>query len=228
MTEEIAQYYTYKMALSIPFDIKESNFKYKEIYFDITVMEYLREIIDAFTKENLISKQVENNIKNYLLEARDYKDKNRKERIDIINDIIGMLNMQKYDHSLVFYAEQLCIRRNTKRYLTKPNIEEIYSQINKVHESIKCDYLIIGTHLDTVSDELFHKHFFEKFVNSDVYFESINMLLDQMPQLFNNSTFYNRIMTVLETKKFFGSIESDFYIKQVNKTIKKFNKFKQV
>jgi len=226
MTEEIAQYYTYKMALSIPFNMKRNE--YNEIYFNITVMEYLRDIIREFTKENLISKEVENNIKNYLLKAREYKDIYRKERIDIINDIIGMLNMQKEDYSLAFYIEQLCTRRNTKWYLTKASLQEIKSQIDKVHESIECDYLITGTHFDTMSDELFHKHFFENFVNSNVYFDSINMLLHQMPQLFKDPTFYNRVMTVLEAKKFFGETSSDKYIKQINKTLKKINKFKQV
>ena len=116
MSEEIAIYCTYKMALSIPFDIKESDFEYNNIYFNLIVMDYLKLIVETFTKEGLISKKVEDNIKNYLLQARDYHDKNRLERIDIVNDILSSLNSQENDNSLGLYISELMNRRNTKKW----------------------------------------------------------------------------------------------------------------
>lgn len=221
MSEDIATYYVYKMAFSIPFDIKESNYEYNEIYFKLNVMDYLKEIVKELSKENLFSKKVKDNIKNYLLQARDYKDKDRKERIDIINDILSYLNTQEKDNSLDFYASQLYLRRNSKRYLFA-RIDDIIREIDNVHNSLVCDYLILGTHLESMSEEIFKKHFFQKFIESKVYIESINSLLDEMPQLFNNSTFYKRVMDVLEMKKFFQDNNDKLY-KQVNKKIKQIN-----
>lgn len=227
MSEEVATYYAYKMALSIPFDMKEVDFKYEDHYFDLTIMEYLKDIISEFTKKDLFSKKVKDNIKNYLLKARDFKDDKRKERIDIINDILSLLNNQQKDYSIGFYSLQLCLRRNSKKYLFTKN-EEIISEIENVHGSIVNDYLVLGTHFETMSEENFKKYFLDKFIMSGFYVESINVLLDEMPQLFNNSTFYNRVMDILEMKKFFENDKQDKLSKKVDKKIKRIKRNMQV
>ena len=224
MNEQLATYYTYKMALSIPFDMKESDFEYNNIYFNLLVMDYLKLIVETFTKENLISKKVEDNIKNYLLQARDYQDKNRKERIDIINDILSSLNSQENDNSLGLYIYELMKRRNSKKYLFKP-ISEIKSEIDKVHQSIVNDYLVLFTHSESMSDEVFNQSFLDKFVKSELYFESLNVILNEMPQVFTNSIFYERVMDVLSTKKFFEK-KNNKLIEKIDKKIKQINRMK--
>lgn len=228
MNNKVTIYHTYKMAFTIPFDIKESNYIYNEIYFDLIIMDCLKTIVEEFTKNNLLSKKVKDNIKNYLLQARYYKDDKRKERIDIVNDILSSLNTQEKDNSITFYAAQLYLRRNSKRYLFSANTDEIKSEINNVHESIINDYLVLATHMNTILDEQFYENIFIEFVKSDIYYESLNVILDEMPQLFCDSIFYQRVMNVLSYKKFFNHQNNDKLEKRINKIIKKISKFEQV
>lgn len=224
MTNRESIYYICKMSFSIIFDIKESNYEYDKIYFDLVVMDYLKTVIEELTKKNLLSKKVQDNIKCYLLKARDYKDEDRKDRIDIINDVLSLLNSQEKDNSLVFYVTELYKRTNDKNYIYRASRKEIIEKIDRVHESIVSDYLILTTHNNTTSEEEFNNNFLEKFVSSDVYMESLNVLLNEMPQLFNNKVFYNRVMDVLEMKKFFAQEKSTKLEKEVNKKIKQIGK----
>ena len=89
MNEQLATYYTYKMALSIPFDMKESDFEYNSIYFNLMVMDYLKLIVETFTKENLISKKVEDNIKSIFENSELVKVfETTKEGLDQRNDLL--------------------------------------------------------------------------------------------------------------------------------------------
>jgi len=222
MSKEFYIYYTYKMALSIMFDIKEKDFKYNEIYFDLNVMGYIQNIVEDLAENNFLNKKVKDNIKNYLQQARDCKDNVRSKRIKIINDTIGYLNSQEKDCSLAFYTYELIRRRNSNRYLFWPT-KDIKAQINKIHDSIITDYLIINTHLDNVLDETFKKHFLDKFVQSETYYESLNAILNEMPLIFTIPTFYNRVIDVIEMKNFFDKNNTKIS-KKIMKRITKFQK----
>ncbi len=220
MTNRESIYYICKMAFSIIFDIKDNNYEYGDLYFDLVVMDYLKTVIEELTKNNFLSKKVKDNIKTYLLKARDYKDEDRKERIDIINDILTLLNGQEKDNSLVFYVSELYKRTNDKKIIYRATKEQIREKIDRIHESIVNDYLILTTHNITTTEEEFKNNFLDKFVCSDVYVESINVLLSEIPQIFNDKVFYERVMNVLEMKKFFTKEKSTKLEKEVNKKIK--------
>lgn len=220
MTDRESIYYICKMAFSIAFDIKAADYEYDLIYYDLVIMDYFKEVVKELTKNNYLSKKVKDNIKCYLLKARDYKDEDRKDRIDIINDILSLLNSQEKDNSLVFYVTELYKRTKDKKYIYLSSKSDIINEVDRIHESIVCDYLILTTHNVSTSEEDFHNNFLEKFVCSKVYIESINTLLNEMPQLFNNKIFYKRVMDVLEMKQFFAQEKPTKLEKEVNKKIK--------
>lgn len=228
MNSKIAWYYTVKLVYSIIFEIKSAGYKYKDYCFELIVLNILKETVQELTRENYLSDAIKNNIKNFLIQARDYQDKNRKERVKIINDIISLLNTQKYDNSLQFYAAALYIRRNSLRYLFFASSAEIKSKIEQVHNSIATDYYIMATHFDTIPDEQFYEQFLMDFVKLDVYYESINTILREMPSVFTDTVFYNRVMNVLSFKDFFEKENNSKLTKKINKKVKKFNKSKQV
>lgn len=224
MTDRESIYYLCKMAFSIAFDIKDKAYEYDNIYFDLVVMDYFKQLTKELTKNNFLSKKVKDNIKNYLMKARDYKDEYRTERIHIINDILSLLNGQEKDHSLVFYISELYKRTNDKKYIYSASRSEIMNEIDRVHEGIVCDYLILTTHNSKTSEEDFQNNFLEKFICSSVYIESVNTLLNEMPQLFSNKVFYKRVMDVIEMKKFFDKHKPTKIEKELNKKMKQLGK----
>lgn len=188
----------------------------------------LKNIVEYHTKNNDFSEPVKDNIRNFLYQAREYQDEHRKERIDIINEIIGLINTQEKDESLIYYRLQLYDRSNQFKYLFKATKAEIIKEIDNVHDSICFDLFVLVSHSTDVSEEEFIKEYLPVLKSTDLYYESLNMILKENPIVFKDQLFYNRMMCVLEYNNLMHDELVEYNERLVKKINKKTKKIKQV
>lgn len=228
MNDEMNIYKTRKLIYSIIFNFYENDYSEDIGSFDLVIVESLKNIVASLVKQNCLSEKVKENIGNYLIQAREYQDENRSKRIEFINDIVGIMNLQKSDDSIIFYRLELFKRRKDLKYLFKYPDTIIKSQICNIHDSICNDLYVLISHTEDASKEEFEKEFLPYFVNTDLYYESINAILAECPIIFKDKTFYDRMMTVLDINR--EIYNNDRKIVKINKQlVKKIkNKVKKV
>lgn len=226
--EPIQNYKLRKLIYHIMFDFFEDNYLEDPKSFDLMIMKSLRNVVEYNTQENNLSESVKDNIRKFLLQAREYKDEYRKERINIINEIIGLLNTQEKDDSLIFYRMQLYDRTKVFRYLFQASKEEIIKEIDNVHDSICYDLFVLVSHSTDVSDEEFVKEYLPELKASDLYYESLNMILRENPIVFKDQLFYNRMMCVLEYNNIIHQELINYNEKLIKKIDKKIKRIKQM
>ena len=108
------------------------------------------------------------------------------------------MNSQKKDESLLFYRLELHKRRKDLGYIISTRSDlEVKNEIDNVHDSILNDHYVLVSHSHQVSDKEFEEEYLEWFTNTNIYYESINSILYEYPQIFKNEIFYNRMMKVL-------------------------------
>lgn len=194
---EIENYYNYKWWLHIIFDTETKNYlKNPHITFNTCVLENLKIIVESFTKKGYFSNEIKYNLYMLLGYAREYKDENIKERTDIINDIIKLLNTQEEDNSLVYYRSQLYTRTRDLRFLFCSS-EIIALNQEYIKQLLYDDFTIIVTHQKETTEQQFDEEYFIQFQNQKIYYENLYMLLEECPYLFKDEVFYNRVMKVL-------------------------------
>ena len=106
MNEDICLYRARKLIYNIIFNFYENDYEEDIERFDLYIVEFLRNVVNYLASNNFLSESVKDNIRNYLMQARDYQDEKRKERIEFINNIIGIINSQIKDDktsSMLFY-----------------------------------------------------------------------------------------------------------------------------
>jgi len=226
--EPIHKYKTRKLVYNLIFNFHEDNHLEDPEIFDLIIMESLKNVVEDNTRENNFSESVKDNIKKFLMQAREYKDNHRKERINIINEIIGLLNTQEKDDSLIFYRMQLYDRTKIFGYLFQAPKEEIIKEIDNVHDSICYDLAVLVSHSTDVSDEEFAKEYLPELKASDLYYESLNMILRENPIVFKDQLFYNRMMCVLEYNNIIHQELINYNEKLIKKIDKKIKRIKQM
>ena len=226
--EPINIYKTRKLIYQIMFDFYEKNYEEDTGMFGLNILKSLEVIVEHHTSQNDLSKSVIDNIGKFLMAAREYKDEQRLERIEIINNIIRLMNSQEKDDSLIFYRMQLHTRTRDFRYLFKASNAEIISEIDNVHDSICHDLFVLVSHSTDVSDEEFIKEYLPELKDSDLYYESINTILKENPIIFKDKLFYNRMICVLEYNNLMYQDLVEYNEKLVKKIDKKIKKIKQV
>lgn len=200
MYEDITTYRLRKMIYSIIFNFFENDYEDAE-EFDLLVVESLRNIVEHLTSENYLSESVKNNIYNYLIRAREFKDDKRTKRIELINDTIGFMNGQQKDDSLVFYRLELFKRRRDYKYIIGYSNEEVIKEIPDVHDSICNDLYVIVSHTNLTDYDTFEKEYLPHFKNSNAYYESLNAILYENPRVFKDDLFYGRMMEIINYNK---------------------------
>ncbi|MBQ2946439.1 MAG: hypothetical protein IJE04_01120 [Bacilli bacterium] len=224
--EPINIYQTRKLIYQIMFDFYENNYEEEPNMFSLNILKSLEVIVEYHTSQNDLSRNVIDNIGKFLMAAREYKDENRNERIEIINNIIRLMNNQEKDQSLVFYRIQLYSRTKEFRYLFQASDAEIISQINNIHDSICNDLFVLVSHSSNVSDEEFIKEYLTELKDSDLYYESLNVILKENPLVFKDQLFYNRMICVLEYNNLIYEDLVEYNQKLVKKIDKKVKKIK--
>lgn len=225
--EPINKYKTRKLVYQIMFDFYEDNNHEDPFMFDLNIIKSLETIVEYHTSQNDLSASVMDNINKFLMAAREYKDENRNERIEIINNIIRLMNSQEKDQSLIFYRMQLHTRTKEFKYLFKASDAEIIKEIDNVHDSICHDLFVLVSHSTDVSDEDFVKEYLPELKDSDLYYESINTILKENPIVFKDQLFYNRMICVLEYNNIMYQDLVEYNEKLVKKIDKRIKRIKQ-
>ena len=225
--EDINRYKTRKMLYEIIFNFEKIDYMEDPDIFDLTIIESLRNIVKYHISRGDLIDSVKDNISEFLSQARYHFDNDRSERIKLINEIIILLNSQINDEHLMFYRFQLYYRTKQSRYLLKASQEEIKKEIQHVHDSICHDLYVISSHSDEFTDEEFIKEALPYLQDSNLYYESLNMMLRENPIVFKDLTFYNRMMCTLNMNNeiYKDEIEMIKYnknlIKRIDKKVKK-------
>ena len=211
--EDKDTYFLHKILTAIMFDNEYDYYKEIPWIYDLDVLEEFEMLVLSFSKYGCLNNDIKNNIYKILIDGRDIEDENYEERINKINKITSALNNQQEDNSIKFYVGQMCRRRDNKKELKKYTIYDIEREIDYLNSSIFNDFVVLLSHGDGVSDEEFLNGYLEEFVNNDMYYESLNIILKECPSVFSSETFRKRINTVLKINK-------KLHYKK-NKTIKK-------
>ena len=201
MNEPIELYKLRKLIYYIIFNSCIEDYEESNDMFDIVILESLRNIVEFHVGRGDLSKDVKNNINNFLRLARDINDENRNERIKICNEIIRIINSNDLDKSILFYRLELQKRTRDFGYIIKYSDDKVIEDIELVHDSICDDFFIMTSHTDNIEEEIFKTEFLPNFINSDAYYDSLNAILEENPSVFKNETFYNRMLQVLNLNK---------------------------
>lgn len=217
MYENIEIYRMRKVIENVIFNFYENDYEDKED-FDLITVESLRNVVEYLSSQNYLSESVKNNIHNYLTRARYFEDENRSKRVEFINETIGFMNRQQFDHSLIFYRLQLFDRRKDFKYLFKSTNEEIKKEIENVHDSICNDLYVLIGQSNLTSDKEFEEEYLPYFKNTNIYYESLNMFLKENPTVFKDEIFYSRMMKVINLN---NEICNDKEVFKMNKKLLK-------
>lgn len=223
MNEDINLYKVRKLIYQIMFDLNEQEYLEDTNLFDLVFIESLKNVVEYHVKNNYLSDSVKNNINEYLYQARNYNDENKIERINLINDVIKLMNSQEKDESLIFYRFELLKRRRDFKYVFKYTDEQIKNEIENIHDSICNDLIVTVSHSDVVDDEEFMKYYLPCIGNSELYYESLNVILKENPAVFKNQLFYTRMLTVLTHNDELYEDKKEV-LEYNNKLIKRINK----
>lgn len=215
MSEDINTYKTRKLIYELMFNLEKIDFTETPYMFDLVILESLKNIIEYHTSHGDLQPRIINNIGDFLLQARFYEDEYKKDRANIINDIITLMNEQKCDNNLIFYRLQLYYRRKDIKYLFKYTASQIMDELEGVHNSICHDLYVIISHSEDFTDEDFIKEALPFLQDSNLYYESLNMILKENPSVFRDLTFYNRMICIL-------NMNNDIY--KDNKKMYQYNK----
>ncbi len=212
-----------KYVLSIIFIMDKLDFE--DCFFDIDLLKEIKSILEYLSKEGSIIGSLKNDICKYLQNGRNIQDKQRVERIGIINDIITILNNSNEDKKLTFYREELSKRRMNSKYLKIYRNQVIMSEVNEINKSIGYDSVVLSALSEGISNDEFIEEYFDNVINNPFTLESINSIIYECPSLFLNQTFYKRCMCIL-----YGLNEKIIITNKnlINKMSKKLNKIKKI
>lgn len=225
--EEINRYKTRKMIYEIIFNFEKIDYTKDPDIFDLTIIESLRNIVKFHTSKGNLIDSVKDNINEFLNQARYHFDDDRVERIKLINEIITLINSQINDEYLMFYRFQLYYRNKNSKYLLKATREEIEKEIPHVHNSICHDLYVVVSHSDEYTEEDFNNEALPYLQDSNLYYESLNMILRENPIVFNDLNFYNRMINILNINNSIYKDEKEMIkynkklVKSIDRKIKK-------
>lgn len=203
--EEIKEYqdayYLQKFLMFIMFDNTKESYKETEWIYDIDVLKSFKEVIEVLGSCGCIRTHIKNNIYNILIDGRSIIDENYKQRIEIINEIIIMLNSLPEQDYIKFYCGQLCFRVQDSKQLKKLTVEEIENNIPLIEDSICTDFTVLLSRSKDITDEDFVNDYLPEFINNGFYYESLNMILKECPYYFQDKLFMDRMNSVIEMNK---------------------------
>lgn len=212
-------YYSHKFILSLVFDNSQTVYKSIPWLYDIDVLSVLKYIVEVYSEQKCLAPNIKNNIYNILVDGRNINDENYKERIELINETIHILNASKDDQVMLFYLGEVYNRRNHSKEIKKWTLDNLKSEIPYIEESICNDFNLIGSHSESTSEEEFMNYYLPVFIDNEYYYESLNTVLRECPSLFKNKLFIKRVKQVLSSNK---TIHKDFIVthRKIKKLIK--------
>lgn len=161
--------------------------------------------LGPYLENNYLSPFMKNNVLNYLNLARFNDDEeinnldclSKKDKIELINSIIRLINSQDNNNYIDFYRQELYKRTLNRKCLTIPYDNLVLYNEHKLLESIKYDQFVLITHSEQTTNEEFEKEIIPILISDLKYFETINCILYEYPQQFNNPLFFSRYKNVI-------------------------------
>lgn len=195
------EYFLQKFLMFIIFDNTKEAYKGADWLYDIHVLKQFKGVVEVLAKCGCVRPQIKNNIYNILIDGRKIEDENYKQRIELINETIIILNTMKEQEYLRFYCGQLNYRIKEEKELKKLSIKDIKCNIPLIEESICNDFVVLLSHSKDVTDEDFVNDYLPEFINNGFYYESLNMILKECPYYFQDKLFMDRMNSVIEMNK---------------------------
>ena len=203
--EEIEKYqnicYIEKFLMFIIYENTRSAYKELDWLYDINILDSFKAVIKVLGKHGCIRPEIKNNIYNILMYGRNIIDEYYKQRVELINETIGILNSMEEQDYLRFYSGQLAYRVQDGKKLKKLVIEDIKNSIPFIEESICTDYAVLYSNSEDITDEEFVKECLPELINNGYYYESLNILLKECPSFFKDKLFIDRMNSVIEMNK---------------------------
>jgi len=213
--EEQDIYYMHKFLIAIMFDNDRTFYKTAPWLFDLNVLSEFKDTIVYFGNNDCINPRIRDNIYQILFDGRDINDEYLEQRIDLINEIIKYLNSCRYDNYIPFYRGQLYLRTKDKEY-DKYTDQEIAKEIDLVDNAMFNDFIVLLSHGSDTTDEDFENKYLPDLVNNYSYYESLNMILEDCPSMFNDKLFVDRMNSILTLNKEYKK-ENKLLIKRMKK-----------
>ncbi len=172
-------------------------------YKSISLLEMFNEIVGAYTKEHSLPFSIENNVTSFVNISRFSKPEedrqDKAERFQICNQIISSINESRGKKEYPFYPTLInhlyhgIISRTWNHFLYANNPEAM----KKLFDSyLSIEYYVLYSHAEIVNDQEFMA-FGCSFLLNGAYLESIEFLLDEIPELENDSIFIQRVRKIL-------------------------------
>lgn len=216
----------YAYSLIYSEDINEENMDYS-----LCFLNKLFYIINEGYKNKTLSKKAIKNLKEMMNMFRNKLVINNilidgKHILDIYNEYLGLLNITTDDNEILFYIEQLMIRKEC----TFSKIMELANNYDvvkhEIDEQIFYDYEVFKAL--TSEDTEFEKNLI-KYIYNDQFVSSLYMLYNRYPEIFYNLDILLRVKRILEAnmkyeKNFHPIMYKNQSFYKDNKKI--YNKFK--
>lgn len=172
-------------------------------YDSVPVLEMFDEIVGAYTLEHSLPFTIENNVLNFVSMQRfcvqDDSVEEKRKRTQICNHIISCINGSKGKKEYPFYPALInhlyhgIVFKTWNHYLYANSPDEMKALFDSY---ISLEYYVLYSHTEALSEQEFMM-FGCSFLLNGAYLEAIQFLLDEIPELANDSTFIKRIRKIL-------------------------------
>lgn len=171
-------------------------------YTSLPVLEIFQELIGAYTQDHSLSTSIENNVLQFISIHRFHSKEEAKEerlrRVELCNQIVSSINRSRGKEEYPFYPalinhlyHGLFKTWNHCLYANNP------SAMKELLDSyISLEYYVLYSHTELLDDQEFML-FGCSFLLNGAYLESIQFLLDEIPELENDPVFLQRIRRIL-------------------------------
>ncbi len=176
--------------------------------------------ISVLLQENYVSPVMKMNVLKYLNNVR-FGDDVDADKIHLINTIIRLININDGNNYLEYYRQEMFKRTGNRDYLICPFNSYIKENEEMLMLSMQFDYLVLISHSSMINDDDFYDNYFSVMISDLRYFETINCILEEFPEMFLDSTFNERYNVIINTflqaqnnkrgyssmKKFYNKVE---------------------
>ena len=169
------------------------------IAFAVTFASYLKVFMEETKFLNSKVKDKAYRIIDYIKENNNFIDE-EKHRINyLFNDVIMSLNVIQDIDCEEYYLDEIAKRFDFKKNVTL-NEEEYEDYKSIVEESLGNDYIILSYHCELIKENDFEESV-PLFTTDMYYFNSLNAILNEYPEILRNETFKRRVKKVIGLNK---------------------------
>lgn len=167
--------------------------------FAIAFASYLKVFMEETKFINPRVKDKAYRIMAYIKENNNFTDDIKHKINNLFNDIIIDLNVIKDMDGEEYYLDEIAKRFDFRGNVTLDEEEyEDYKSI--VEESLGNDYIILSYHCDIIKENEFEESV-PLFITDMYYFNSLNAILTEYPEILKNETFKKRVKKIVEANK---------------------------